>query len=195
MDRKELYEYLKTLNPQDFKEVVVANPAMFLRSIRDRLIKAKDVTKVIKRLINQHWIKVQKSDKTVILVGIHDDTLIAIYVKINFSYVAQHYEAEQVIIEQRSIRQHKVNERMKHVVLEDTVACSDYEETEDCIIVDDVDVSNCEFFNAKYEGCHCYNTKRECYAINPNEHHSCEGVNCNYKKLKRILSKGSLDNE
>lgn len=190
MDRKELYEYLKTLNPQDFKEVEVTNPTTFLRSIRDRLIKAKDVTKVIKRLINQHWIKVQESDKTVILVGIHDDTLIAIYVKINFSYVAQHYEVEQVIIEQRSIRQHKVNECIKHVVLEDTVACSDYEETEDCIIVDGVDVSDCEFFNAKYEGCHCYNTKRECYAINPNEHHSCEGVNCCYKKLKRILSKG-----
>lgn len=80
-------------------------------------------------------------------------------------------------------------------IQEDIIACSDYEETEDCIIVDGVDVSNCEFFNAKYEGCHCYNTKRECYAINPNEHHSCEGNNCNYKKLKRILSKGSLDNE
>ena len=66
-------------------------------------------------------------------------------------------------------------------------ACPD---DEDCIIVDGVDVSDCEFFNAKYEGCHCYNTKRECYAINPNEHHSCEGTNCCYKKYKRILSKG-----
>ena len=70
-----------------------------------------------------------------------------------------------------------------------------YPDDEDCIIVDGVDVSDCEFFNAKYEGCHCYNTKRECYAINPNEHHSCEGNNCCYKKYKRILSKGSLDNE
>ena len=70
--------------------------------------------------------------------------------------------------------------------------CPDHE---DCIIVDGVDVSDCEFFNAKYEGCHCYNMKEEVYAINPNEQHSCEGVNCNYKKLKRILSKGSLDNE
>lgn len=29
MDRKELYEYLKTLNPQDFKEVEVTNPSSF----------------------------------------------------------------------------------------------------------------------------------------------------------------------
>ena len=83
---------------------------------------------------------------------------------------------------------YKVNEHTKHVVLEDTVACSDYEETEDCIIVDGVDVSDCKFFNAKYKGCHCYNTKKECYAINPNEHHSCEGTNCCYKKYKKEMS-------
>ena len=82
-----------------------------------------------------------------------------------------------------------------HVVLEDTVACSDYEETEDCTIVDDVDVSDCEFFNAKYEGCHCFNTKEAVYAIDPNDQNRCKGTNCYYKKLKRILSKGSLDNE
>ena len=195
MDRKELYEYLKTLNPQDFKEVEVANPATFLRSIRDRLIKAKDVTKVIKRLIFQRWTQTEGTDRKAILVGIYDETLIAVYVKITYSYFAQEFEAEQVIIEQRSIRQHKINERMKHVVLEDTVACSDYEETEDCIIVDDVDVSDCEFFNAKYEGCHCFNTKEAVYAIDPNDQNRCKGTNCCYKKLKRILSKGSLDNE
>ena len=187
MDRKELYEYLKTLNPQDFKEVEVVNPTTFLRSIRDRLIKAKDVTKVIKRLIFQRWIQTEGTDRKAILVGIYDETLIGVYVKITYSYFAQEFEAEQVIIEQRSIRQHKVNERMKHVVLEDTVACSDYEEAEDCVIVDGVDVSNCEFFNAKYEGCHCYNTKNECYAINPNEHHSCEGTNCYYKKYRKEM--------
>ena len=188
MDRKELYEYLKTLNPQDFKEVEVVNPTTFLRSIRDRLIKAKDVTKVIKRLIFQRWIQTEGTDRKAILVGIYDETLIGVYVKITYSYFAQEFEAEQVIIEQRSIRQHKVNERMKHVVLEDTVACSDYEEAEDCVIVDGVDVSNCEFFNAKYEGCHCYNTKNECYAINPNEHHSCEGTNCYYKKYRKEMN-------
>lgn len=82
-----------------------------------------------------------------------------------------------------------------HVVLGDTIACSDYEEIEDCIIIDGVDVSDCEFFNAKYEGCHCFNTKEAVYAIDPNDQNSCEGNNCCYKKLKRILSKGSLDNE
>ena len=66
----------------------------------------------------------------------------------------------------------------KHrVVLEDSVACSDYEEAEDCIIVDDVDVSDCEFFNAKYEGCHCFNTKEAVYAIDPNDQNRCKGTN------------------
>lgn len=55
----------------------------------------------------------------------------------------------------------------------------------DEIIIDGIDVSECEYFNPKYEGCHCYNTKEECYAINPNEHKSCKGVNCDYKQLKR----------
>ena len=110
MDRKELYEYLKTLNPQDFKEVEVVNPSSFPRSIRDRLIKAKDVTKVIKRLINQRWTQTEGTDKMAILVGIYDEALIGVYVKITFSYVAQEFEAEQVIIEQRGIRHHKENE-------------------------------------------------------------------------------------
>lgn len=57
------------------------------------------------------------------------------------------------------------------------------------IIIDGVDVSKCEYFNAKYEGCHCYNTKEEYYAINPNEHHSCKGVNCYYKKDKDRIDK------
>lgn len=70
-----------------------------------------------------------------------------------------------------------------------------YPDDEDCIIVDGVDVSDCEFFNAKYEGCHCFNTKEAVYAIDPNDQNSCKGNDCNYKKLKRILSKGSLDNE
>ena len=110
MDRKELYEYLKTLNPQDFKEVEVANPSSFPRSIRDRLIKAKDVTKVIKRLINQRWTQTEGTDRMAILVGIYDEALIGVYVKITYSHFAQEFEAEQVIIGQRSIRQHKVNE-------------------------------------------------------------------------------------
>ena len=71
-------------------------------------------------------------------------------------------------------------------------ACPD---DEDCIIVDGVDVSDCEFFNAKYEGCHCFNTKEAVYAIDPNDQNRCKGNNCYYKKYKRILSKGSLDNE
>lgn len=53
------------------------------------------------------------------------------------------------------------------------------------IIIDGINVINCEYFNSKYEGCHCYNTKQECYAITPNEHTSCKGVNCHYKQLKR----------
>lgn len=55
----------------------------------------------------------------------------------------------------------------------------------DEIIIDSIDVSKCECFNPKFEGCHCYNMKEECYAINPNEHKSCKGVNCDYKQLKR----------
>lgn len=110
MDRKELYEYLKTLNPQDFKEVEVANPGGFLRSIRDRLTKAKNVYGSIKRFIKQNWTAIQYTDKEVILVGIYDEALIGVYVKITFSYVAQEFEAEGVIIEQRSIRHHKENE-------------------------------------------------------------------------------------
>ena len=104
MDRKELYEYLKTLNPQDFKEVEVVNPVGFLRSIRNRLIKAKNVTRVIKRLIHQRWTQTEGTDRKAILVGIYDETLIAVYVKIIYSHFAQESEAEQVIIEQRSIR-------------------------------------------------------------------------------------------
>ena len=111
MDRKELYEYLKTLNPQDFKEVEVANPSSFPRSIRDRLIKAKDVTKVIKRLINQRWTQTEGTDKKAILVGIYDEALIGVYVKITFCHSTLEFEAEGVIIGQRSIRQHKVNEQ------------------------------------------------------------------------------------
>lgn len=76
-----------------------------------------------------------------------------------------------------------------HVVLEVTVACSDYEESEGCTIIDSVDVSDCEFFNAEYEGCHCFNTKEAVYAIDPNDRNRCKGNICNYKKLKRILSK------
>ena len=72
-----------------------------------------------------------------------------------------------------------------HVVLEDTVTCSDYEEAEDCIIVDGVDVSDCEFFNAKYEGCHCFNTKEAVYAIDPNDQNRCKGTNCYYKKYRK----------
>ena len=53
------------------------------------------------------------------------------------------------------------------------------------IMIDGINVINCEYFNSKYEGCHCYNTKQECYAINPDEHTSCKGVNCHYKQLKR----------
>ena len=53
------------------------------------------------------------------------------------------------------------------------------------MIIDGVDVINCEYFNSKYEGCHCYNTKQECYAINPNKHTSCKGINCYYKQLQR----------
>ena len=108
MDRKELYEYLKTLNPQDFKEVEVANPGVFLRSIRDRLIKAKNVYSSIKRFIKQNWTAIQYTDKEVILVGIYDEALIGVYIKIIYSHFAQEFEAEEVIIEQRSIRQHKV---------------------------------------------------------------------------------------
>lgn len=110
MDRKELYEYLKTLNPQDFKEVDVANPGSFLRSIRDRLVKAKNVYNSIKTFIKQKWTAIQYSDNEVILVGMYDETLIAIYVKIIFVRAVKQYETEQVIIEQRSIRQYKVNE-------------------------------------------------------------------------------------
>lgn len=104
MNREELYKYLKTLNPHDFKEVEVANPSTFPRSIRDRLIKAKDVTKVIKKLIYQRWIPTEGTDRKVILVGIYDEALIGVYVKITYSYFAQEFEAEQVIIEQRGIR-------------------------------------------------------------------------------------------
>ncbi len=57
------------------------------------------------------------------------------------------------------------------------------------MIIDGVDVSECEYFNPKYESCHCYNTKEECYAINPNENHSCKGVNCCFKRLKRAEQK------
>lgn len=110
MDRKELYEYLKTLNPQDFEEVKVANPSDFPRSIRNRLIKATSVYNSIKRCLGQNWTAIQYTDKEVILVGIYDETLIGVYVKITYSYVAQEFEAEQVIIEQRSIRHYKVNE-------------------------------------------------------------------------------------
>ena len=85
MDRKELYEYLKTLNPQDFKEVEVANPGGFLRSIRDRLTKAKNVYGSIKRFIKQNWTAIEYSDKEVILVGIYDEALIGVYVKITYS--------------------------------------------------------------------------------------------------------------
>lgn len=110
MDRKELYEYLKTLNPQDFKEVEVANPGSFLRSIRNRLIKATNVYNSIKRFLKQNWTAIQYTDKEVILVGIYDEALIGVYVKITFSYVAQEFEAEGVIIEQRSIRHYRENE-------------------------------------------------------------------------------------
>ena len=110
MDRKELYEYLKTLNSQDFKEVEVANPGGFLRSIRDRLTKTKNVYGSIKRFIKQNWTAIQYTDKEVILVGIYDEALIGVYIKITYSHFAQEFEAEEVIIEQRSIKQHKVSE-------------------------------------------------------------------------------------
>ena len=116
MDRKELYEYLKTLNPQDFKEVEVANPASFLRSIRDRLIKAKDVTKVIKRLIFQRWTQTEGTDRKAILVGIYDETLIGVYVKITYSYFAQEFEAEQVIIEQDTSIWQKIINTINNII-------------------------------------------------------------------------------
>lgn len=109
MNRKELYEYLKTLNPMDYNQIIVANPSDFPRSIRNRLIKAINVYNSIKRCIGQNWTAIQYTDKEVILVGIYDEALIGVYVKITYSHFAQEFEAEQVIIEQRSIRHHKVS--------------------------------------------------------------------------------------
>ena len=110
MDRKELHEYLKTLNPMNYDQIIVANPSYFPRSIRNRLIKAKNVYNSIKRCLKQNWTAIQYTDKEVILVGIYDEALIGVYVKITYSHFAQEFEAEQVIIEQRGIRHHKVNE-------------------------------------------------------------------------------------
>ena len=104
MDRQELYKYLETLYVENFKEVEVSYAAGFLRSIKNRLLKAKDVYNSIKRFIKQNWTSVQYTDKEIILIGIYDETLIGIYIKITFSYTAKHFEAEQVIVAQRSVR-------------------------------------------------------------------------------------------
>ena len=66
---------------------------------------------IVKRFIKQNWTAIEYADKEVILVGIYDEALIGVYVKITYSYVAQELEAEQVIIERRGIRHYKENEQ------------------------------------------------------------------------------------
>lgn len=51
----------------------------------------------------------------------------------------------------------------------------------------EIDVRKCGYYCEKYYGCYCFNSSKEIYAINPNEHNSCEANNdCYYKQLQQL---------
>ena len=59
-------------------------------------------------------------------------------------------------------------------------------------MLEDIDVTQCQFHSERTEGCYCFNTKEECYAINPGEHNRCDVKNCYFKMYIREVKERKL---
>lgn len=104
MELETLKEFLNQLDYKNYKMVKIADRGSFPKSIKQRLITAKNVYNVIKSLQRQNWTIEKQTDNEVILVGLFEEGLICVYVKITYSHIAQNHEAEEVKICYRSIR-------------------------------------------------------------------------------------------